>query len=175
MIKNYLKIAWRNLIRNKGFAFTNLLGLTIGITCTIFIFLWVKDEISFDTFHKNHDDIYQAMATRDFQNDIFTDDNMVFPLAPALQSRFPQIEYAASVSQIQTSLIDYKATKLKRDILFVNNDFLNIFSWTFLKGNMATALKDPSSIIITQSFAKAFFGDADPINQFLKIDNGQTV
>jgi len=85
MIKNYFKIAWRNLIRNKGFSITNILGLTIGMTCTIFIFLWVKDEISFDKFHKEHDNIYQVMATRDFKNTIFTDPNMALPLAKGLE------------------------------------------------------------------------------------------
>src|SRR6218665_3066136 len=105
MFKNYIKIAWRNLLRNKGFAFTNLLGLTIGITCTMFIFLWVKDEGSFDQFHKNYDNIYQAIATRDFKNNIFTDENMVFPLAPALQNDYPQIEHVTCVSQTQGSLI----------------------------------------------------------------------
>ena len=72
MIKNYIKIACRNLTRNKGFAITNLLGLTIGITCTIFIFLWVNDELTYDKFNTNYKSIYQVIANRDFKNNIFT-------------------------------------------------------------------------------------------------------
>src|SRR5687767_1530004 len=94
MIKNYVKIAWRNLFRNKGFSLTNLLGLTIGITCTIFIFLWVKDELAYDKFHKNHDNIYQVIAHRNFNNQVFTDRNMVLPLAKTLQGSSSLIKNA---------------------------------------------------------------------------------
>ncbi len=174
MLKNYFKIAWRNLSRNRGFAFTNLLGLTIGITCAIFIFLWVKDELQYDKFNKGYDNIYQAMATRDFKDNVFTDENMVFPLATALRETYPQVEAAAVTTQTQTTLINYKNTKLKRDVLYVNDDFLSVFTWQFVKGNAATALKDPASIVVTQSFAKSFFGDADPVNQVVKINNDQS-
>src|SRR5918993_3122807 len=94
MLKNYFKIAWRNLFRNKGFSLTNLLGLTIGMTCTIFIFLWVKDELAYDKFHTNYDNIYQVVAHRNFNNQVFTDRNMVLPLAGALQDAAPQIKNA---------------------------------------------------------------------------------
>lgn len=174
MIKNHLKIAWRNLLRNKGFAFINLLGLTIGIACTIFIFLWVKDEISYDKFHVNHDNVYQAMAHRDFNNNIFTSENMVFPLANALQNGYPKIKNAVCTSQPQSSLVDYNNIKLKRDIVYVSDGFFKIFSWKFLKGNAATAITDPSSIVLTQSAAKAYFGNSDPINKVLKVNNNST-
>ena len=82
MFKNYFKIAWRNLYRSKASSLTNLLGLTIGMTCTILIFLWVQDELAFDKFHANYKNIYQVMAHRDFNNQVFTDNNQVFPLAP---------------------------------------------------------------------------------------------
>src|SRR5215471_13026849 len=88
MIRNYFKIAWRNLFRNKGFSITNLLGLTIGITCTILIFLWVQDELTYDKFHANYNSIYKVMANRDFNNQVFTDENMVLPLASTLQESF---------------------------------------------------------------------------------------
>jgi putative ABC transport system permease protein len=99
MIKNYLKIAWRNLTRNKGFAITNLLGLTIGITCTIFIFLWVKDEVTFDKFNTNYKSIYQVMANRDFKNNVFTDPNMVFPLSALIQKNVPQVQNAVMTEE----------------------------------------------------------------------------
>src|SRR6476619_7033565 len=87
MIKNYFKIAWRNLFRNKAFSLTNLLGLTIGITCTVLIFLWVQDELGYDKFHDNYNSIYKVMANRDFNNQVFTDENMVLPLAKSLQEK----------------------------------------------------------------------------------------
>src|SRR4029078_3545501 len=90
MISNYLKIAWRNLLRNRGFSVTNILGLTIGITCTILIALWLNDELNYDKFHRNYDNIYKVYANRDFKNQMFTDPNMVLPLAAALQNSTPQ-------------------------------------------------------------------------------------
>ncbi len=86
MISNYLKIAWRNLLRNRGFSVTNILGLTIGITCTILIALWVNDELNYNKFHDNYDNIYKVYANRDFKNQMFTDPNMVLPLAGAYRT-----------------------------------------------------------------------------------------
>ena len=84
MIKNYFKIAWRNLFRNKAFSLTNLVGLVIGMTCTTLIFLWVRDERTYDKFHANYNNIYKILAHRDFNNQVFTDHNMVLPLAKTL-------------------------------------------------------------------------------------------
>ncbi len=100
MFKNYLKIAWRNLFRNKGFSITNILGLIIGITCTMLILFWVQDEITYDKFHKNYDNIYQVIANRDFKNEIFTDRNMVFPLSKELETGFPHIKNAVGHNPI---------------------------------------------------------------------------
>lgn len=171
MIKNYFKIAWRNLTRNKGFALTNILGLTIGMICTIFIFLWVKDEISYDKFHQNHDNIYQVMATRDFKPTIFTDPNMALPLAKGIEGGNPQVLRAVVTTHQESHLVEYNNTKLKKNTYQVSDQFFNIFSWTFLKGNAKSALADPKSIVITESAAKAFFGNDDPINKVVKVDN----
>ncbi|MFA6248076.1 MAG: ABC transporter permease [Mucilaginibacter sp.] len=174
MIKNYIKIAWRNLIRNKGFSLTNILGLTIGMTCTIFIFLWVKDEVAFDKFHTNHDNIYQVMATRDFKPTIFTDPNMVLPLAKALDGGNPNIVRTVVTSHQESHLVEYNNIKLKKDLYVASEQFFNIFTFKVLKGNPAEALKDPKSIIITESAAKAFFGNDEPMNKMVRIDNQQS-
>jgi putative ABC transport system permease protein len=171
MIKNYIKIAWRNLVRNKGFAITNILGLTIGMICTIFIFLWVKDEIAFDKFHKDHDNIYQVMATRDFKPTIFTDPNMVLPLAKTLEGGNPQLIRTVVTSHQESHLVEYNNTKLKKDLYQASEQFFNMFTWKTIKGNPTEALKDPKSIIITESAAKSFFGNDDPMNKTVRLDN----
>ena len=171
MIKNYIKIAWRNLVRNKGFAITNLLGLTIGITCTIFIFLWVNDELTFDKFNTKYNSIYQVMANRDFKNNIFTDPNMVFPLTKALETGYPQIKTAAMASRPQTQMLIYGDKKLNKQVMNVSDRYFDIFTCKFIKGNPATAISEPNDIVLTQSTAKAFFGDADPINKVFKLDS----
>ena len=112
MFKNYLKIAWRNLRRNKGFSFINILGLTIGITCTILILLWVQDELNYNKFQANYDNIYKVMAHRDFNNQVFTDQNMVLPLAQSIQKEIPQVKYASVVTYRQPHILTYGDKKL---------------------------------------------------------------
>lgn len=171
MIKNYFKIAWRNLFRNKGFSATNLLGLTIGITCTILISLWVKDELTYDKFHSNYNSIYRLYANRDFNNQVFTDENMVLPLASTIEKAIPQIKYAVVTTHKQPHILAYGEKKIKKEGNTVGDHFFKMFSWKFIKGDAATALPDANSIVLTQSTAKAFFGNDDPINKVIKVDN----
>jgi len=170
MIRNYLKIAWRNLVRNKSFTITNLLGLTIGITCTIFIFLWVTDELNFDKLNNNYQNIYQVIANRDFKNNIFTDNNMVFPLQKALENGYPEIKNSVMSTYPNGQMLVYGNLKLKKNLVAVGGRYFDLFTCKFIKGNPATAITEPNSIVITESTAKAFFGDADPINKTLKQD-----
>jgi hypothetical protein len=118
MLRNYLKIAWRNLFRNKGFSLTNLLGLTIGITCTILIFLWVQDELAYNKFHANYDSIYKIKANRDFNNQVFTDDNMVLPLAKTLKEKLPQVKNAVVTTHGGSHILTYGDAKLKKQGLY---------------------------------------------------------
>jgi len=171
MFKNYFKIAWRNLFRNKGFSLTNLLGLTIGITCTILIFLWVRDELAYNKFHANYDSIYKIKANRDFNNQVFTDDNMVLPLAKTLKEKLPQIKNAVVTTHGGSHILTYGDAKLKKQGYTVSDHFFDMFSWKFIKGNAASALPDAYSIVLTQSAATALFGNADPVNKIIKVDN----
>lgn len=171
MLKNYFKIAWRNLFRNKGFAMTNLLGLTIGMTCSMLIFLWVHDELSYNKFHKKYENIHQVIANRDFKNQVFTDRNMVFPLAKALGTGYPQIKYAVEMTYIEDHVLAAGETRLKKNGYTVSEHFFDMFSWTFLRGDPATAISGPTSIVLTQSAARAFFGKQDPMGKILRVDN----
>lgn len=171
MLKNYFKIAWRNLFRNKGFSVTNLLGLTIGITCTILISLWVKDELTFDKFHENYQDIYKILANRDFNNQVFTDENMVLPLAKTIKEKLPQVTNAVVTTHRQPHILSVGELKLKKEGYTVSDRFFYMFSWKFTKGNPASALPDAYSIVLTESTATALFGNGDPINKIIKVDN----
>jgi len=171
MIKNYFRIAFRSLSRNKGFSITNVSGLAIGMTCTLLILLWVMDERTYDKFHNNYDNIYQVIAHRDFKNQIFTDQNMVLPLAGALQAGIPEINNAVVTSHRGSHVLTYGDSKLKKDGYTVGEHFFDLFTWKFIKGNAATALPDAYSIVLTESAAKALFGNNDPINKILRVDN----
>src|SRR5580765_7107534 len=140
MLKNYFKIAWRNLFRNKGFSITNLLGLTIGMTCTMLILLWVKDELTYNKFHANYKNIYQVVANRDFKNQVFTDYNMVFPLNQALQGSSPQITNAVVTTYSESHVLSYGDIKLKKNGYTVGGKYFDIFSWKFIQGNAPTAI-----------------------------------
>jgi len=171
MIRHYFKIAWRNLFRNKGFSATNLLGLTIGITCTVLISLWVKDELTYDKFHANYSSIYKLYANRDFNNQLFTDENMVLPLASSIKNVSPQVEHAVITTHRQPQVIKYGDNKLKKEGYRVSSNFFEMFSWEFIRGNKKIAITDPSSIVLTQSAAKALFGNEEPINKVVKFAN----
>lgn len=171
MFKSYLKIAWRNLFRNKGFSFTNILGLTIGITCTMLILLWVQDELTYNKFHANYNNIYRVMANRDFNNQVFTDENMVLPLAQSIQKEASQVKYAVVTTHQQQHVLTFGDVKLRKNGYTVGEHFFDMFSWKFIKGNAATALPDAYSIVLTASAAKALFGNAEPLNKVVKIDN----
>ena len=171
MLKNYFKIAWRNLFRSKGFTFTNVLGLTIGITCTLLISLWVKDELTYNKFHAHYNDIYQVMAHRDFNNQVFTDPNMVLPMASTLEKESPQIKNAVVTTYPQSHILVVGDKKLKKNGMTVSDHFFNVFSWKFLKGNAASAIPDAYTIVLTQSTARALFGDEDPMNKMIRIDD----
>jgi ABC-type antimicrobial peptide transport system permease subunit len=175
MLQNYLKVAWRNIIRSKVFTFTNLLSLTIGITCTIIIFLWIQDELAFDKFHKNYSNIHQVMANRDFNNQVFTDQNMVMPLAAELEKSDPQIKTAVVTTQENQRVLAYNDIKLKKRTFYVSEHYFDLFTWKFLKGNPANALVDPSSIVLTQTAATSLFGNEDPINKVLRIDDDRNM
>ncbi|HRO47168.1 ABC transporter permease [Agriterribacter sp.] len=175
MIRNYFKIAWRNLLRNQGFSLTNLLGLTIGITCTIFISLWVQDELGYNKFQKNYDNIYQVIANRNFNNQVFTDRSMALPLAAELEHSSPQIKHAVVTTYPQPRVLTHGNDKIKKQGYIVSEHYFDLFPWKFLKGNAVTALKEPNAIVLTASAAKAFFGTQDPINKVLRFDNGHDV
>ena len=171
MIKSYFKIAWRNLFRNKGFSLTNILGLSIGMICTMLILLWVQDELTYNKFHSNYRNIYQVIAHRNFNNQIFTDQNMVLPLATAIKSGSPLVKNAVVTTNKGSHVLAYGEVKLKKEGYTVSEHFFDMFTSKFVKGNAATAIPDAYAIVLTQSAAKALFGKADPINKILRVDN----
>jgi ABC-type antimicrobial peptide transport system permease subunit len=175
MIKNYFKIAWRNLYRNKGFSISNVLGLTIGITCTILILLWVQDELTYNKFQKNYNDIQQVLANRNFDGKIFTDDAIVFPLAKEMEKNLPQVKNAVVSTYSESHVLSVGENKLKKNGYTVSDHYFNIFSWKFLEGDAATAISQPNTIVLTESAARSFFGNSNPIGKLISMDNQRNV
>ncbi|RYY57441.1 MAG: ABC transporter permease [Chitinophagaceae bacterium] len=169
MIRNYLKIGWRNLTKNKVFSLINVLGLTIGITVCLMIFLFIMNEFSVDKFHKERKDIYRVMRVFGEKDEI---PYLSFPYAPALAVDFPG-EIKQTVRVMSTNGLVTLADKSSFDEkkLFVADEgFFTLFSFPLLKGDPATVLKDPSGIVLTQKTAKKYFGDKDPMGQVVQVD-----
>jgi putative ABC transport system permease protein len=175
MLKNYIKIAWRNLLKNKVYSSINILGLALGMAVAMLIGLWIWDETTFDTYHENYASIVQLKATQNFDGQIFTSDAMAIPVAAELRNKYANdFKYVTLTSWGETDIINLGEQNLTSMGMWVQPDFPEIFAIKMLKGSRK-ALQDPSSVLITQSMAKAVFNNADPINKVIKLNNKDEV
>ncbi|MDN4165048.1 ABC transporter permease [Cytophagales bacterium LB-30] len=171
MIKNYFKIALRNLLKNRIYSFINIFGLAVGLACSILIFLWVADEYSYDRFHSNIDNIYRLHASQTWVQGIGTSSSMPYPLKDALKEKSSQIEHVAMTNWGEGNMLEVGDKRLNRFGLSATEDFFKIFSFQMLAGDSATALKEPYSIVITEETAELFFPNEEAIGKRIKIDH----
>ena len=166
MLKNYLKIAWRNLMKSKVFSFINIFGLTTGITVCLMIFLFIVNEFSFDNFHANGKDIYRVMRSYDPSKPAVP--YLSGPYATALLNDFPgEIKQAVRVMR-DNDLVSYKNHPYnEKNVYIVDSNFFTFFSFPLLKGNPATALRDENSVVLTEATAKRIFGNEDPMGKVI--------
>src|SRR5688572_32536291 len=155
MIKNYFKIAWRNLWKNKGLSFINISGLAIGMAFAVLIGLWIRYETSFDSFHKNRDRIALVQKHTLFNNNRNTQEATPLPLYYELTSNYPEVKRATRVSWNDYHSLAVGNNKFNKRGRYVDPDFLEMFSFPIVKGNIKTALKDPNSLVLSQSMANA--------------------
>ncbi|WP_343674693.1 ABC transporter permease [Chitinophaga sp.] len=169
MFKSYFIIAYRNLLRSKSFSLINITGLVLGIGCCMLICLWIYNEVSYDSFHKNKDYLYQAWNRGTFDNKLQCWNAVPNPLAAALKD-----EYAGVKNTCRTYTRWYVTAvgekKLSTKAMVVDPSFLSMFSFPLVKGNAETALKDVLSIVITEKMATKMFGTKDPMDQMITID-----
>lgn len=173
MYKNYLTTAWRNLKRNKIFSFINILGLSLGITCSLFIYLWVQDERSYDGFHAHGDQLYQVIVnTRDKDGSISNSmDATPGLLAEELKKQIPEIEHTAMVVWENEQLFTANQKIGKEKGRYASPDFFEMFSFPLLQGNAKTALASPDNIVISEKLARNYFGTQNPLGKTVRIDN----
>ncbi len=161
MIRSYFITAWRNLIRNKTFSLINVLGLTLGLTSSLLIFLWVNDERSKDTFHKNDDRLYTVYERQYHDGQIDAGYYTPGLLAGELKATLPEVEYAASMAWNELNTFEANDKILKEDGSYAGVDFFNIFSYPLLQGDASTALKSSVDIAISRKMAEDFFGSVE--------------
>ncbi|ANH81468.1 hypothetical protein A8C56_11180 [Niabella ginsenosidivorans] len=176
MFRNYIKIAWRGIIRGKGFSVINIMGLALGLACSLLIMLWVNDEKNVDAFHKNGSFLYQVYERNYFDGKVDASYNTQGLLAQELKKTVPEVQYesgfefAAPPGSSNTFEAGKKITKMSG--AFAGEDFFKMFSYPLLQGNAATALNEPNTIALSKYMAEYFFGDAsDAVNKIIRFDN----
>jgi putative ABC transport system permease protein len=172
MIRNYLTIALRNIFKNPVYSFINIVGLAVGLGCSLLILLWVNDEITYDQFHQNKETIFQVYANaKGDGGKIFSQRSVPLPLVEAFKSSESAIEFVTATDWGGNHLLNVNDNPLMKEGLYAGEDFLKIFSFPLVQGNPETALKDPNSIVITRATARALFGTENAIGKIVRVDN----
>ena len=175
MIRNYLKIAIRNLLKYRFISFINLFGLTVGLTCCLLITAYILNELSYDRYNKNADHIYRI--TRSFNNQDGVVSLVLSTVAPPfgyyLPTDFPEIKKMTRLLDNGPTPMKYKEKMFnERTVYFADENLFDVFTVKVLKGNPKTALYNPFSVMLTEEIAKKYFGDEDPMDKSIRL-NGQ--
>jgi putative ABC transport system permease protein len=174
MLRNYIKIAFRNIIRHKGYSFINIAGLAVGMAACILILLWVRHELSYDRFHENAESIYRVVENQYYSgNQLFPVAVTPAPLAQALKEEFPEIVSSTRLLYTTVSVAYGERVFNEGTLIFADPSFLEMFTVPFLRGNPDTALAEPDSVVLSKTMAEKYFGDEDAIGKVLAI-RGET-
>ncbi|HTI10983.1 MAG TPA: ABC transporter permease [Puia sp.] len=171
MLKNYLKVAIRNLWKNKGFSLINITGLAIGMASAILILLWIQNEVTYEQFHEKKDRIYEAWNRSVFSGKLHCWNTTPKVLAAALQKDLPEVEHTVRVNWSNSYLFSVGDKRLMVRGNAVDSVFLQVFSFPLLKGNTSTALNEAYSIVLTESLARTLFGKEEAMGRTIRIDN----
>jgi len=176
MLKNYFKIAFRNLWRHKIFSLINIMGLAVGMTACILIYLYVNFELSYDSFHRKADRIYRIVSDLKTPDEVIRQNVPASAVAPNLKNEFPEV--SAFVRMTSWDDIAVKKGDIKfieKSITWADSSFFEIFDFRLLKGDPRTALKEPHTVVISERTAKKYFGKTDPIGQTLQFADGSLI
>jgi putative ABC transport system permease protein len=175
MLKNYLKIAYRNLSRNRGYSVINILGLTIGVVCCLLILVYVFDELGYDRFHEGSERIYRIVQQPKSEGTGEPSSTNPFPLRDALMNDYPHLIESG------TRFFNLRANKLtlsynneshfnERRFFFTDPEVFDVFDFGLEEGDEVTALANPNTLVMTRQMARKYFGDDDPIGQTLRFE-----
>ncbi|MGC1515437.1 MAG: ABC transporter permease, partial [Maribacter sp.] len=171
MFTNYLKIAWRNLLRNKGFSVLNIVGLSIGLAVTALILIWINFELGFDKFHEKTDRIYQVNNQYPVEGEIWTWNSTPKIMASVIEKDYPEVEGVSRYFYETPFLFSRDEKRIKSTGTIVDPDFLKMFSFPLVEGDIETVFEEVNSVVITQKFAAKMFGDESPMGKIVKVDN----
>lgn len=167
MLKNYFKIAFRNLWRHRVFSFINIMGLTVGLTAFFLIFMYVKFELSYEAFNSKADRIYRVVTNLKTPSETINTNGPAWAVGPNIKDEFPEVESFVRVSGASLLVRKDDIKFQEENAMFADSAFFHVFDYTLLKGNPQTALKEQLSIVFTETAAKKYFGNADPMGKTL--------
>ncbi|GAB5523607.1 MAG: ABC transporter permease [Roseivirga sp.] len=171
MLKNYLKIAWRNLVKNKSHSAINIMGLAVGMASFLLILFYVQDESSFDKFHKDYENIYRVTEVNYTESGETKLANTYSGMGPALHNDFPEVETFVRLYVAELAVSDGAAKKfMESRFTYADSTFWEIFDFELLQGDPATALSSPFSVVLTESTATKYFGSESAMGKILKVD-----
>jgi len=173
MFTNYLKTTFRNLWKHKGYSFLNIFGLSVGIACAALIFLWVEDEVTYNHYFANRDNIYKVKDSQTYNGETFVFDATPGPLAQGMKLEIPGIKTTARSSWASDVLFSLNDKTIYQTGNYVDSGFLSIFHLEFIKGNAATAFSQLNTLVVTEKMANNFFNSTDVIGKTLKVDNSK--
>lgn len=172
MFKNHIKIAWRNLWKSKSYSIINIIGLCIGMTAVLIIGIWVQNQLQFDNFYSDKENIYKVLnKNRNDEGKISLQEYTSGQASPALIADYPEVERAARMYWSISKLLSFGDKKIKSKGNEVDPAFIQMFDFKLLKGNNNKALGETRNIILTESLAKSIFGEKDPLDQTIILDN----
>lgn len=175
MIKNYFKIAFRNLIRNKAFSAINIFGLAIGIATCLLIMLFVQNELSYDRFNKKADRIVRVTFFGEVRGEKMKEASVMPPVAHTLMADYPEVEEATRLSIAGSPMVNYGDKTFKEEsVAFVDSNFFNVFTLPLLQGDKRTALLEPNTLVITRAVAQKYFGNENPVGKVLYFKSWNT-
>lgn len=173
MFKNYIKTTFRNLWKNKTYSFLNIFGLAIGIACTALIFLWVEDELTYNHYFTNRDNLYIVKDQQTYDGTTYTFDATPGPMAGAIKAEIPGIKNTARSSWSDQLLFSVGDKSIYDYGCYVDSPFFIMFQLKFIKGNAKTAFDQLYSLVVTETMANKFFGTTDVLGKSLKVSNKQ--
>lgn len=171
MLKNYLKIAFRSLRKHKGYSFINISGLAIGMAVCILILIWVQNELNYDRYHEKADSICRVTMDIELGSTLHTPVTLT-AAGPALVRDFPEIVAAARIDRPNSAVVKYGDNLFREaNVGYAENAIFDIFTFPFVSGDPKSALQAPYSVVITESMARKYFGDEDPLGKILRIND----
>jgi len=172
MIRNYIIAFFRFIGKHKAYSLNNILGLSIGMASAVLIYLWILDELSFDTFHENYDNLYRFVQTQHYEDGDFLVAATPGPMAPTFEDLFPEIIETARFRPTSSEvLISYEDKKFyEYRFAFADKEFFKLFSYPFVEGSAENPFPDINSLLITERIAKKYFGNEDPIGKTIYVN-----